>query len=1188
MKIKRILSTALVAIMLFMSVVALIPPVTVEAAHSESSVGQGSSLTLEEIKAYVNNEYLTYNFNTAEQMLMAELEKGYLDYVSTENGLYTIYVNRYTGFLFYRNNYTGQILTSNPVNPGYTRLTTADEVMSQLKVKLFESSNSTVSYEYSSIKWSSLYGQLSVSEISGGLRVNYTLGDTSTRFLVPGIITAEDFSSDILTPMLLALEEKFEEIKPGGSFKFFGNTKYDRTAKDGYIATERVRNYATDVLTATSDDTKVNAIANPLIQLCGAFSLKDPSKYTSKSDAETLEAMYKAYPITKEGVVVYAYNMGNTTAVKREHAGYIKTYCPDYTMSDMYEDEKECGYVHVQENKPVIRCAIEYSFNEDGSLCVSVPSNSISFDESVYTLEHITPLQYFGYGDMSDDGFIFFPDGSGTVVEFDDFYNEKTGRKFNLSLNAEVFGQDYCYSTITGAHREQISMPVYGLVTTLNTNETTVNAIKNKGAVAKDRTTSGYFAILEEGAPLAELQFSSGGSSHKFGSVYASYSPFPSDTYDLSKTLAVASLGTYTIVSDSRYTGSYVTRITMLSDDSVGGVLYGKDAYYNTTYAGMAAYYRDYLKADGTLGTIELLSEDLPLYIEALGSMTIIEKFLTFPYEKSIPLTSFDDVVTMYKQLSGAKAHIQSLIDECNAKAADEEDELEKAKYLEDAATYTELLGKVEDISNINFRLTGFANDGMYYTYPTKIKWERAVGGKRGFKSLLDTANGINKTDGVNFGIYPEFDFMYISNTAMFDGISKNNTVSRMVDNRYASKQVYNAVIQAYESFFTMVISSDSLDSLYSKFLKDYKDYNVSNLSVSTLGSDINSNFDKDNSINRDQARTDVVALLDRMANTDGYSLMVDKGNIYTVKYVDHILNIAIDSSHFQLSSYAVPFVGMILHGHVSYAGSPINYAGSVDYQVLRSIENGAAPYYILCYQNTAHMKEDEQLNKYYGVNYETWYADLLLTYKELNTQIGDLQDYEITNHVAVIAEREKEESEKLSNYNNLRDEFFALLKAEIDAKLDTVFDELKANADYTSRVAVSFDTAAIIAQFEAIITPMELTFNGEEFSRLLGEIVAEYTAEYPGAVDEINTVYVEIDKLDEYKSAYSYHTTSECTDENYVETEYTLDNGKVVIVTYQKGNSTVRFVLNYNIYTVNVNIDGEIITLGKYEYKRL
>ena len=54
--------------------------------------------------------------------------------------------------------------------------------------------------------------------------------------------------------------------------------------------------------------------------------------------------------------------------------------------------------------------------------------------------------------------------------------------------------------------------------------------------------------------------------------------------------------------------------------------------------------------------------------------------------------------------------------------------------------------------------------------------------------------------------------------------------------------------------------------------------------------------------------------------------------------------------------------------------------------------------------------------------------------------------------------------------------------------------------------------------------------------------------------------------------------------------TDYTLDNGKVVIVTYKHPTTghEVRFVLNFNIYTVNVNIGGEVITLDKYAYERI
>ena len=153
MKIKRILSTALVLVLLFASVSVVLPAVEAEAAYSPSTSVSASTMNLDEIKTYISSVYLKYNFSSAEEMLAYELDAGYLDYSTTADGLYSIYVNRYTGFLYYRNNFSGQILTSNPVNPGYSKLTdvVAEDIMSQLSIKMYETSVSSNQFNYNSV-----------------------------------------------------------------------------------------------------------------------------------------------------------------------------------------------------------------------------------------------------------------------------------------------------------------------------------------------------------------------------------------------------------------------------------------------------------------------------------------------------------------------------------------------------------------------------------------------------------------------------------------------------------------------------------------------------------------------------------------------------------------------------------------------------------------------------------------------------------------------------------------------------------------------------------------------------------------------------------------------------------------------------------------------------------------------------
>lgn len=1190
---KRIISTALALVMVF-GIFAAIVPLRADAAYSDT-VYTEEKLTDDEIKAVVSAA-LDYNFSSAEEMLTYELGKGYLMAANSANGTYTMYVNRYTGVLYYVNNLTGQILTSNPYDVGYTSsgrklsLDNRRALMSQITASFFEIANPTNKYDYGSARWAAEECQIDVKRIVGGIRVNYALGDTSVRFLLPGLILSDSFENNILKPMLATLvtylnEYCRDEGDTETNFSFFDNDEYESYAY-GCVDITALKSYLNEMqslYTSTVHDEEtfdaMEAVVRAIRLIINSYSQKNPVRHNATGATDIANSIYEQYPVTKENdgkTAVYEYRRDAVVAQKRSDSALITTYCPDYTFTMMYEDEEKCGYKDDSEQKPVIRCALEYTFNSDGSMSIRLPASSINFDETVYTLTSIIPVRYFGAGNMTSDGYIFYPDGSGTVMSFRDFYSDT--KKVGVSLNSPVYGNDFCYSNITGQHRQQITMPVYGVVNTVNANERTYRIYGVK------EVSNGYFAILEEGAALASLCYESGGSQNKYANAYARYNPYPSDDYSLPGTSAV-----YTMVSESKYTGSYVTRITMLTDDTVGEKSvssYGSAGYYPASYVGMATCYRNYLKSRGELTKLETVSGDIPLYIEALGAMDVIKKILTFPITVSVPLTTFDDVASMYEQLSTPKEYLAALAEKSRADAAAADDATLREQYIATAEKYEALISEVEAIKNINFRLTGFTNGGMDATYPTRLKWQRSCGGKSGFSELVNTAATVSEKDGYHFGVYPDFDMQYINRTSLFDGISVRGNVSRMVDNRYASKQIYESVAQEFATSYSLVISSDSLDKLYSKLDRQYSKYALKSISFSTIGSDLNSNFDEKNPINREESMSNVLALLARVKNTSGYDIMVDNGNAYTLKYASHILNIATDSSHFRYASYAVPFIGIVLHGYVNYTGSPINYAGSPEYELLRSIENGAYLYYILCAQNSAEMKDDEDLSDYYGVDYNNWYSNILKTYGELNSVLRDLQTYEITNHVVLKAERQVEESESAANYVRLKAEIVSLLRSQSAERIDEAFRAMKGDPANVGRgVKVTYDRDALLSQFADVLR-LDVSGLGDEFIAEIDAVIAEYTEEYPGTSE--NPYVLDISEID-YKSQYSYITDSFALDKDYKFTDYTCYNGNVVMVTYSDGEHEVSFILNYNIFTVNVTLDsGHTYTLGRYEYVRI
>lgn len=1173
---KKILSSALVALMLFASVVGLIP-VKVDAATTGSIAAADKTVT--EIKAIVEATY-KYKFETAQEMLDYEISKGYIDQVSSKGGDYTIFVNRYTGTVYYKNNLTGQMLTSNPYETGiYTSLETQRALMNQITIKYSHDNGEAPANngELTSAKDAAERGQVSTTLIPNGIRVNYTIGDTTTRFIVPMQITGDDFVEYILNPIISYYEELIEEHLVeefdlvDTDYKFYSVDKWKKAEiydEYGYLDLNAAVRYA-EVTEALYLKKNIDADVKTLLvdvnlaikNLRNYFTFQYPEKYEDGDYPENI-------PVLADGTAVYICNLNNETKLRKLEKNLAKY--AGYNVTILNKHEEACEYEHEAMEHPVFRCSIEYSFNSDGSLSVRLPVNSISFDEEVYNLESITPLQFFGAGDLNTDGYVFIPDGAGSVIEYEDFYVENN--KQNVYMKLSVYGDDFAYANPSGKHKELITLPVYG-VTTEN----------ERGGVMYNE---GYFAILEEGASLATMYVAFGGSSHKYSDVYASYSPYPSDQYVLNASTG-GSNATYTIVSDSKYTGSYVTRYVMLGDET-------DPTTYNASYVGMATYYRDYLKANGMLKSLENIEDNLPLYIEALGSMSIVEKFLTFPVTVSKPLTTFADIVTMYKELSDVTTKFESKAKEYRDKSALEVDNKTlREKYLARAEEYDVLVDTMKSITNVNFKLTGFANGGMYYTYPSKVAWENACGGSAGFTGLINSAKEINAVDGSHFGVFPEFDFSYMSNSAWFDGISEGTDLSRMVDNRYASKQVYNSVLGIYESFYSMVISTDALDRLYTQFNKSYSAFGHKALSLSTLGSDLNSNFDSENPINRDDSSSNVVALLDRIANTDGYEVMISVGNSYTLGYADHILDIATDSSHFTYSSYTVPFIGMVLHSYVNYAGSPLNYSGSPDYEILRAIESGASLYYILCYDNTEFMKEDEILNDYYGIDYQNWYDNLVRQYNKLNNATAQYQSFEIVNHEIILAERVIDSKESAANAELIKNEFLALVRREIENAINDAFNAL-GSANVGAGVKITINAETLVAQAEDVLNIADLdatTDNGvaDTFYEKLLEIKAEYESAYSSSTSALGEVSVST--LADYKSEYDFVTDSTAYDDDYDYTDYTADNKRVAVVTYKNAETgeIAQFILNYNVFTVKVDLgDGNPVEIPKYGFHKI
>ena len=143
---------------------------------------------------------------------------------------------------------------------------------------------------------------------------------------------------------------------------------------------------------------------------------------------------------------------------------------------------------------------------------------------------------------------------------------------------------------------------------------------------------------------------------------------------------------------------------------------------------------------------------------------------------------------------------------------------------------------------------------------------------------------------------------------------------------------------------------------------------------------------------------------------------MVDGGNAYSLAYVEHILNMSLTGSSRLETSSSVPFMAMVLHGYINYAGSASNMASNMDQEILHMLENGASPYFIIATQNTRYLKENQRLSKYYSLDFDAWEEDLVSTYNTVNDVLKDVKYANFIGHNSISGVRVPDADEVLAD----------------------------------------------------------------------------------------------------------------------------------------------------------------------------
>jgi hypothetical protein len=328
------------------------------------------------------------------------------------------------------------------------------------------------------------------------------------------------------------------------------------------------------------------------------------------------------------------------------------------------------------------------------------------------------------------------------------------------------------------------------------------------------------------------------------------------------------------------------------------------------------------------------------------------EYILGFPYLARTPLTSFED--------------IKFMIDELNA----------------------------EGINNLNFRMRGWNNGGMLSTVPTRIRVHRVLGGDNGLRDLISYADSRNAT------VYPDLEMSLLWGTGAFNGFNYRRDLARTMSDQFSREQRYHFLFQNWGMRGSHnIISPNRMDHIYNLTMRQFERYNPHAISVASMSKELHSDQNRRNLVNRQEALDYVSEVLGR-AQSDHGKVLGMEANAFAWRYLDATLGVALDASRMMNQSESVPFYGMVTHGFIDITGTAINTAGDLQYDILKAIESGSNPYFIVAYQNASRLKENERLAaNYFSVNYQTWFPEIIRIYHLLNDNLKDVRYKLMTDH---------------------------------------------------------------------------------------------------------------------------------------------------------------------------------------------
>ncbi len=267
-----------------------------------------------------------------------------------------------------------------------------------------------------------------------------------------------------------------------------------------------------------------------------------------------------------------------------------------------YEDYLKNKELYKETNiKEVPAFNISMSYKLDGNaLIVTVPFSEISY-RLKYPATQVSILPYFGAAGRDDEGYMLIPEGSGSIINFNNGKTKQNG------YYADCYGWDYATERKAVITETRAAFPAFGIA----------------------YPDSSVLSIINKGAEYAGVTAEIAGKLGSYNYIRADYNLLHREQYEVT----ARSQSSQFVYEAQLPQNEYIEQSFIFIDSG--------------SYVDMAKTYRNKLFA----GEKKTDSKDVPLAVEIVGAIEKVQQVAGMPKVKPYTLTSYDDAAKIINEI---------------------------------------------------------------------------------------------------------------------------------------------------------------------------------------------------------------------------------------------------------------------------------------------------------------------------------------------------------------------------------------------------------------------------------------------------------------------------------------------------------------------------------------------------------